>query len=398
MTSQLICLFNAANNTMGGGIQTATNFIRLAVTSTDTRITWHFLISPQIARNLEALEIDPQGDPRFEVASISPARSRAARRMWARHIDAMAPDLVYTMSGPAYLRVSAPHVMGCSNAYISHARFGQYFGAGMKAGVRKLMESTFKWAHTHRADYLIFQTESARSGFLRRSIWRRAQTSVIANALGRSFTEALPGPLLRSAPKPSLARPLSVLVPSAGYAHKNLDIVLSTAKRLHTMHPGLFRFVLTLPDCDVWRRISDGARQAGLEEMIVNRGPFTAAEAPEMYRQSDLMFLPTRLETFSGSYLEAMWCGLPIVTSDFGFARDICGPAALYVDSLSSLDCATALTRFLDGGDTFERLVSEGHRQVQTFPTLTQRYEAIVELLLAFNSQVHSRAILWAPL
>lgn len=387
----MIVLFNAANNTMGGGIQTATNFIRLAVASTDASVTWRFLISPQIARNLEALGLDPQGDPNFEVAARSPARSRAARRMWARHIDAMAPDLVYTMSGPAYLRVSAPHVMGCSNAYVSHARLGQYFGAGMKAGLRKLLESTFKWAHTHRADHLIFQTDSARSGFLRRSIWRRAQTSVIPNALGRSFTEALPEPLLRSAPDPSPARPLSVLVPSAGYAHKNLDIILPTAQRLHTAQPGLFRFVLTLPDSDVWRRISDGARQAGLEEMIVNRGPFTVAEAPEMYQQSDLMFLPTRLETFSGSYLEAMWCGLPIVTSDFGFARDICGPAALYVDSLSSLDCAAALAKFLDGGGTFERLARDGNRQVQNFPTLAERYAAIVETLLAFTSQNSSK-------
>ena len=389
----MIFLLNAANNTVGGGVQTATNFISLAVASTDTRITWHFLVSPQIASNLEALGVDAQRDPRFEVAFISPARSCAARQMCARHIDAMAPDLVYTMSGPAYLSVSAPHVMGCSNAFISHARFEQYFGAGMKAGLRKLLESAFKWAQTHRADHLIFQTETARDGFLQRSIWRREQTSVIANALGRSFVEALPEPLFRSAPDPSLARPLSVLVPSAGYAHKNLDIVLPTAERLHAMHPGLFRFVLTLPDNDLWRQISDCAQKAGLEELIVNRGPFTVAEAPEMYRQSDLMFLPTRLETFSASYLEAMWCGLPIVTSDLGFARDICGPAALYVDSLSSLACATALAKFLDGGDTFECLARDGNRQVQTFPTLAERYAAIVELLFAFASQVHSGAI-----
>lgn len=383
----MIVLFNAASNTMGGGIQTATNFIRLAVESTDKRIVWHFLISPQISHNLAALGINPHSDTRFEVALASPARCRAARRIWARHIDAINPDLVYTMSGPAYLRVSAPHVMGCSNAYISHARLVQYFGSGMKAGLRKLLESAFKWAHTHRADHLIFQTDSARNGFLRRSIWRYSNTSVIPNALGRSFTEVLPEPLLRPVPEPSPVRPLLVLVPSAGYAHKNLDIILPTAQRLQTMYPGLFRFVLTLPDQENWRRISEGARQIGLEEMIVNRGEFTVAEAPEMYQQHDLMFLPTRLETFSGSYLEAMWCGLPIVTSDFEFARDVCGPAALYVDSLSSHDCATGLAKFLDGGDTFKRLILDGNRQVQTFPSLVVRYATIVEKLLEFASQ-----------
>jgi glycosyltransferase involved in cell wall biosynthesis len=387
----MIVLFNAANNTMGGGIQTASNFIRLAIASTDTRISWHFLISTQIARNLESLEINPQGDPRFEIASISPARSRAARWMWARHINTLGPDVVYTMSGPAYLRVSVPHVMGCSNAYISHAQFGQYLGSGAKAALRKLLESAFKWGHIHRADLLVFQTESARDGFLRRSTRSRSQTSVIANALGRSFTELFSEPLSRTPFLPTQERPLSVLVPSAGYSHKNLDIILPTAKILHAMHPGLFRFVLTLPDSEVWRRISDGVRTAGLNDMVTNRGPFTVAEAPEMYRSSDLMFLPTRLETFSGSYLEAMWCGLPIITSNFGFARDICGPAALYVDSLSEFDCATAIARFLNKDGTFERLVSDGHRQVQTFPTLAQRYEAIVELLLAFTSQFPSK-------
>lgn len=389
----MIVLFNAATNTMGGGIQTATNFIRLAVAATDPNIQWHFVVSPQIALNLEAFKINWQGDPRFEVATISPAQSRAARRVWAQHIDLVAPDLVYTMSGPAYLRVSVPHVMGCSNAYISHAQFRQYFGAGLKEGLRKLLESALKWVHVHRADHLVFQTKSARNGFLHRSLWRRERTTVIANAIGSSFTEAFSQPLSRSAPAPSPARPLSVLVPSAGYAHKNLDIILPTAQRLQRTHPGLFRFVLTLPMSDVWQRISEGAQQAGLEDMIVNRGPFTVAEAVEMYLESDLMFLPTRLETFSGSYLEAMWCGLPIITSDFGFSRDICGPAALYIDSLSSLDCAAALAQFLDGGDTFKQLVESGNRQVTTFPTLLERYATIVELLSAFNSSTHSRGI-----
>ena len=380
-------IFNAASNTVGGGVQTATNFILLTLELEKSCASWQYFISPQIAYNLQSLGVDPENDRRFMVVPVSPARSYAARKKLSRKIDMLSPKLVYTMSGPAYIRISAPHVMGCSNAYISHAKLGQYFELGVKKGFIKLLESFFKFSHIHRCDHLIFQTTTARYGFLKRSFWPLKRTSVVPNALGHSFVKTFSTPLMRSRRCPSLERPLLILVPSAGYKHKNLDIVLPIAKILDGRYPGLFRFVMTLPEGRDWNNIQIDARKAGLESVIVNIGPFNVAEAPGIYIDSDLMFLPTQLETFSASYLEAMWCGLPIVTSDLPFAHEICGPAAVYVDTKSAQACSMVLTKFLTDEDMFDNLVNAGNEQVLSFPNLKQRYTNIVNFLIEFSKQ-----------
>jgi hypothetical protein len=43
-----------------------------------------------------------------------------------------------------------------------------------------------------------------------------------------------------------------------------------------------------------------------------------------------ICFLPSVLESMSGSYLEAFHYQLPIVTTECDFARDTCGSAAAY--------------------------------------------------------------------
>ena len=43
-----------------------------------------------------------------------------------------------------------------------------------------------------------------------------------------------------------------------------------------------------------------------------------------------------------------MMMSRPIVTPDLDFARDICGPAALYYDPLSAGGAADALTAFVN--------------------------------------------------
>ena len=64
------------------------------------------------------------------------------------------------------------------------------------------------------------------------------------------------------------------------------------------------------------------------------------------------MILPTLLESFSATYIEAMFHGKTILTSDLDFARDVCGEAAFYFDPLNpqSIGGGDGL-RFSEGRD-----------------------------------------------
>ncbi len=44
-----------------------------------------------------------------------------------------------------------------------------------------------------------------------------------------------------------------------------------------------------------------------------------------------MVFIPTLLEVFSATYLEAMLMKKPIIASDLEFSRDICGESAYFL-------------------------------------------------------------------
>ncbi len=119
------------------------------------------------------------------------------------------------------------------------------------------------------------------------------------------------------------------------YTHKNLEIFLPLAKKIKD---------LKLPYCLIITIASNqhkGAKsllkkidKEKLNDIIINVGPVSSTHIPSLYKQSDALLIPTLLESFSGTYAEAMYHKIPILTSDMDFASDVCGDAALYFDPL----------------------------------------------------------------
>ncbi len=93
------------------------------------------------------------------------------------------------------------------------------------------------------------------------------------------------------------------------------------------------------------------------------------------------MFLPTLLETFSASYLEAMAMDVAVVTADMDFSREICGAAAEYFQPTSAEDVANAILRLWDNLERIETITLLGRDQLRKFPSVKDRYENIVYIL-----------------
>jgi glycosyltransferase involved in cell wall biosynthesis len=104
--------------------------------------------------------------------------------------------------------------------------------------------------------------------------------------------------------------------------------------------------------------VGDGPLRADLEQRnsrlpSPSRVSFTGAvpEAASFVRAMDLLALPSQAEGISNSMLEAMACGLPVVATDVGGARDVLGgdgKAGLVVPVGSSAALAEAITALVD--------------------------------------------------
>ena len=152
------------------------------------------------------------------------------------------------------------------------------------------------------------------------------------------------------------------------YAHKNLEMLIDVFRRGNNVLRDV-RCIVTVaadqhPNAPVFL---DSIRRYGLQQYIVNVGPLKPEELPGYFYNSDALLFPTLLESFSGTYLEAMHFGLPILTSDLDFSRYVCGDAALYFDPWDPDDIIKNIELIRSEPARKEDLILKGRERVARF-------------------------------
>jgi len=126
---------------------------------------------------------------------------------------------------------------------------------------------------------------------------------------------------------------LKLLCLTCYYPHKNLEIFIPLAKLIRDR--GLdIKIILTISkeqgrnaEC-----LLEEIKNNFLSDIIINIGPVSMDRVPSLYEQTDGLLLPTLLESFSGTYVEAMYHKKPIYTSNLDFAISVCHDSAYYFD------------------------------------------------------------------
>ena len=128
---------------------------------------------------------------------------------------------------------------------------------------------------------------------------------------------------------------IKVLTLSRYYPHKDLEFIVDVARRLRATGDRRFVFFITVaadqhPGA---RRLLETIGTEGLAKDVVNLGPLAYGVLRNAYGAAQVSFLPSVLESMSGTYLEALHYQVPIVTTDRDFARHTCGAAGRYFPS-----------------------------------------------------------------
>lgn len=161
------------------------------------------------------------------------------------------------------------------------------------------------------------------------------------------------------------------------YAHKNLELILETFRRYREeLADVCCIFTVSSEDHPRAPVFLDSIRANGLERQLVNIGPVPQAALGSYYEASDALLLPTLLESFSGTYLEAMRFSRPILTSDLDFARGICADAALYFNPWSPEALRDTILQLKSDQALARQLARAGAERLNT---LTRSWSEITE-------------------
>ena len=166
------------------------------------------------------------------------------------------------------------------------------------------------------------------------------------------------------------------------YTHKNLEVFIDVAKDLK--HKNLPVSIVLTIDADQHKGAADLLKtieQEGLNDTITNVGSVSMHDVPALYDQTDGLILPTLLESFSGTYIEAMYYEKPILTSNLDFAVGVCGGAAYYFDPLDPESIVVSICDLLGDRVRREAHVAAGRTIVSTAQTWNDSSRTLLKII-----------------
>lgn len=165
---------------------------------------------------------------------------------------------------------------------------------------------------------------------------------------------------LKPAPGIRPLRPFFLFV-GALEPRKNLPRLLEAYERLlEARGAGAPDLRLVGPPGWLTAPLTERLTRPALRGRVVVTGYCERAELRRLYGTAVALVFPSLHEGFGLPVLEAMACGLPVLTSDRGALAEVAGGDALLVDPLDVGEIAAALERLLADSGLRERLRSAG--------------------------------------
>jgi len=285
--------------------------------------------------------------------------------------ETVKPDAVFTTSGPAYWRPKAPHLVGYNLPHYIYGDSPFFSRISYYQRIKWFLKGeVLKYFFKKEADAYVVQTNDVKQRL--KGLLNDENVYTVSNTYSDHYRQPLEVGNKLTERKEDEFRFLTL---SAWYPHKNIEIIPQVISYLPAEIKNKVQFVLTLPQEIFKKHFSDKD-----SAHIINIGPVKPEEGPSLYRECDALFLPTLLECFSASYAEAMVMDKPIVTTNLGFAKSICGNAALYYQSTNPKDAAEKVEKLIRNRQLQEGLIQEGQRQLEKFDSPQERAKKYLEL------------------
>ena len=109
------------------------------------------------------------------------------------------------------------------------------------------------------------------------------------------------------------------------------------------------------------------ARCLGIADRLVCVGPVSVSQLRQLYSSADLFVFPSLYEGFGMPVLEAMACGVPVITSNTSALPEVVGEAAILVNPRDEEELAQAIGQLLGDSALRQLLRAKGFQRSKHF-------------------------------
>ncbi len=360
----MIFLINASNLKAGGGLQVADSVCG----QLNKYIEHRFVV-------VLSQKLDTTADRIKDYVNVEVLRYDFPKNFWAvvfgrdRFLDSVVKErnvqAALTVFGPSIWRPKVPHLCGFARAQLLLKVKG--YSLSLK---EKIVYQAWKWGFKKSSK--VFYTENVYISRLLEKKLKDVKVYTVSNYYNQVFDQ--PENWTRKIKLPEFDG-VTCLSISSNYLHKNFGIIPDVIRAMRRLFPEHnVRFILTFDEKEM--PVDDDVKAN-----ILFIGKVDVAECPNLYEQTDIMFMPTLLECFTATYPEAMRMGVPIVTTDLEFARGLCGTSACYYSALDAKAAAEAIYKVATDGPFRKQLVENGKKQLLAFDNYKQRANKLIKIL-----------------
>lgn len=360
-------LIDNSNLFAGGGIQVATSFLYDLQTIKNNNL-YYVVQSINSAKQI----IKSDFDNRFIFFDLTTENSSIFKRCnFVKKIEKeVRPNVIFTVFGPSYHKSIYPKVVGFALGQVLYP-LSPYFRkiSFIKLFKVKLISNLKAFLFQKNSDVLIYETDDANVIYSRLSK-NKIKGYTVSNTVNSIFfnEENWEEIIVEKSS-------FDIIYLSANYPHKNIDIIPKVIDEiLDTGQLTDFKFHLSVNKSEM--NFDDK-----YDQYINYLGKVEIKQIPLLFKKMDILFMPTLLETFSTTYLEAMVCEKPIITSNLSFAKDICGNAALFSEPLNAQDYANKILALHYDKDLYKDLLQKGTENLKRFGTSMDRTKKYLEIL-----------------
>lgn len=362
-------IIDNSNLIVGGGIQVGTSFLN-DLNALNLNFKFHVIQSVNSAKAVDTSKFSSNFF--FYDLNDKSAKSIWQRKKEVKNIEeSIQPDVIFTVFGPSYHKSNFPKVVGFAIPFMIY-KDSPFFSKICFIEKMKYKALAFikKRAFLRNSNALVFETANAQQVFSKYTN-KKHELYTVSNTLNEIFSKHDQWENLEIQNKSKF----NIIYLTSNYPHKNIQIIPNVIDVLIEKYKlSDFKFLITVTREEVNFPVKYNQYVEYLGKVPLNK-------IPALYKQSHLAFIPTLLEVFSATYLEAMYMNLPIVASDMPFSRDICADAALFSKPTDAEDYAEAIYRLYMDVDLKNEKIKLGSENLKRFGTSMDRTMKYIKII-----------------